>query len=662
MRSLPLAAVARSPMLARRFVIDVLTENDALQVAADATLLVTELVTNAVMHAGTGTVVTVAVDDVAVVITVADQGSGPLLARPVTELAEGGRGLWMVHEISSTWGTQHDAGGTSVWFRLERTATPPPAASTLPVATEPATPLAAPDVSNTAAWSAVEWLLGTDADLSSAAALSEQLARAVDAARADVAVLVAPGAIDGDEVRVLGLPAEAAATLQVRFSDAQLEKALQAHGISGFLHAPLPGGAGSLHLGWCEPKESATAPVLAELAAGRLALLLRLQRLEEADSRRHGFTAMLAEASDLLGGSLDPELTAALVPSLVVPRLARWAAVHLAGDDGRLFLSAVSHVDEDEVPTLREQLATSGALAAGSPGVSGLGQVVVIPLTARRRQLGQLTLGLDPSSALRPDAYTVVEDLARRAGLALDNARVHREQADVAMALQAALLPPELPRDEAIEFGAQYVAAGEGSVVGGDFYDVIPLPDGSYGLIVGDVQGKGPIAAAVTGLAREIVRLLLGQGQPLPEVLRQLNSVLLKREPARFCTAVLARVTADQLSLCLAGHPSPVLVRAGQQPRLIGEPGSLLGVMEDVDVEEVVLPLTSGDALVLYTDGLTERRAGPEMLGDRGVLDLVATCRSHSAASMAQTLLRGAIDYTAAPLRDDLAVLVVRVR
>jgi anti-sigma regulatory factor (Ser/Thr protein kinase) len=656
MRSLSLAAEPRSPMRARRFVIDILTEHDALQVASDATLLVSELVTNAVVHVGTPSVVTVAVDGAAVMITVADRGNGPLLVRPPSDFAESGRGLWLVHEMASAWGTNHDAAGTSVWFRLDREATLAAGSVEPPIvefAAQPAEPAA---VGSDEAWSAVEWLLSTDPDLASTAALSEQVARAVDVLRADVAALLAPGAFDGEDVLVLGLPTAAAEALQIRRSEAQVEQVLRAHGITQFLHAPLPDGTGALHVGWCDGQPADTAPVLGALAAGRLALLLRVQRLEETDSRRHGFAAMLAEASDLLGGSLDPELTAALVPSLVVPRLARWAAVHLAADDGRLVLAAVGHVDEDKIPSLREKLSAPAVDGTEVSALTGLGQVVVLPLTARRRQLGQLTLGLDPSSALRQDAYAVAEDLARRAALALDNARVHREQREVAQALQDALLPPQLPTDQAIEFGAQYVAAGEGAVVGGDFYDVIPLADGAYGLIVGDVQGKGPIAASVTGASREIVRVLLGLGRPLDEILRQLNSMLLKHEPSRFCTAVLGRMTAGQLSLCIAGHPSPVFVRPDDEPRLIGAPGPLLGVMEELEVEEVTMALQPGDALVLYTDGLTERRDEPAEESRSKLLRRLAELGSGPLDPFLDTFL----DSGVVAADDDIAIMAIR--
>ena len=656
-------------MIARRFVVGVLAEAGAGEQAPDAVLLVTELVTNAVLHAGTPLVLSVHVTADAVLISVTDRGNGPLLARSPGDLSEGGRGIWMVHETATAWGTRHDAGGTTVWFRLDRTpdAEGVPTAETLPAGpdAEPLTKVtgAQGPVEPPGSWQAVQWLLQVaDEDAAvSAGTVHEQLARTMDATGADVAALVAGGPREGREVITLGLPEDATESLRQLRSDREIYEALQQRRMLEVMQVKLPGERqGTLSLGWRAHLPQESAAVLAHLAAGRLGLLLQLKRLEDADHRRRGFEAMLAEASELLGASLDPDLTAALVPSLVVPRLARWAAVHLAADDGPLTLSAVSHVNEDDVSALRQKLTATEKLEVGSSSVPGLGEIVVFPLTARRRTLGRLTLGLEGRGALRPDAYAVAADLARRAALALDNARAHREQLDLARALQAALLPPQLPRDDRVEFGAQYVAAGEGAVVGGDFYDVVGLPDGGFGIIIGDVQGKGPTAAAVTGVVREIVRLLLTQGRPLPDVLQQLNAVLLKHRPSRFCTAVLARLDGHRLSLCVAGHPSPTLIRPGEPPVFVGAAGSLLGVMDRIDVEEVTLALRPSDALLLYTDGLLERRDGSRMLGEIGVLRLAEACRGHSAASMANTLLQGAIDFTAAPLRDDIAVLAVR--
>ena len=144
----------------------------------------------------------------------------------------------------------------------------------------------------------------------------------------------------------------------------------------------------------------------------------------------------------------------------------------------------------------------------------------------------------------RDDAGLLL-DLARRAALAVDNARLYEERTGIAQALQSSLLPPELPAVAHVEFGARYAAAGEGNEVGGDFYDVFDVPDGPWAVAIGDVCGKGPEAAAITGLARNVLRLLGREGIAPPAVLTRLNTAILDLgDRGRFCTATMATVRA----------------------------------------------------------------------------------------------------------------------
>ena len=136
----------------------------------------------------------------------------------------------------------------------------------------------------------------------------------------------------------------------------------------------------------------------------------------------------------------------------------------------------------------------------------------------------------------------MLEDVARRAALAIENARIHAERRRVAQTLQQSLLPPVLPVVEGIGFAAEYVPTGDDAEVGGDFYDVVPLPDGRWLVVIGDVSGKGVQAAAVTGLVRDVIRVLVGDGKPLPEVLARLNETLVERGGGRYCTLALAAV------------------------------------------------------------------------------------------------------------------------
>ena len=132
--------------------------------------------------------------------------------------------------------------------------------------------------------------------------------------------------------------------------------------------------------------------------------------------------------------------------------------------------------------------------------------------------------------------------MARRAALAIENARIHAERGKVAHTLQQSLLPPVLPVVKGIGFAAEYVPTGDAAEVGGDFYDVVPLADDRWLVVVGDVSGKGVQAAAVTGLVRDVIRVLVRDGRPLPETLTRLNETLVERGGGRFCTLALAAV------------------------------------------------------------------------------------------------------------------------
>lgn len=155
------------------------------------------------------------------------------------------------------------------------------------------------------------------------------------------------------------------------------------------------------------------------------------------------------------------------------------------------------------------------------------GETVVLPLVARNRVIGMLTLGKPSDEHFRQEILELAEDLSRRAALALDNARLYSERMAISQSLQRSLLPPGLPDVPNVEIEVIYRAAGEGNEVGGDFYDVFPIRDGAYGFAIGDVCGTGPEAAAVTGLARHALRLLAREGFGGPAVLERLNAAIL---------------------------------------------------------------------------------------------------------------------------------------
>jgi serine phosphatase RsbU (regulator of sigma subunit) len=205
-------------------------------------------------------------------------------------------------------------------------------------------------------------------------------------------------------------------------------------------------------------------------------------------------------------------------------------------------------------------------------------------------------------------------------------------------------------------------------LVGGDFYDAFPVHDGSVVLAIGDVCGKGAEAAAVTGMSRDLLRLLLQDGLDLASALRRLNRALIEHpNSSRFCTIALARIRPDEdgrlvARVCLAGHPEPVVLRADGRTELAGTPGDLLGVVEDaaLTVDEVELRLDPGDALVLYTDGITERRDGRRMYGQAGLRKTLERFKGSDADALAHQVEQATQSFVDTELRDDLAILVAR--
>jgi sigma-B regulation protein RsbU (phosphoserine phosphatase) len=236
----------------------------------------------------------------------------------------------------------------------------------------------------------------------------------------------------------------------------------------------------------------------------------------------------------------------------------------------------------------------------------------------------------------------------------------------VARTLQRSLLPPALPEIEGIELGASYRPAGSGTIVGGDFYDVFELPGGGAVAAIGDVCGKGVEAAALTGLVRHALRAAALRDPDPVYVLDTVNEAIrAEHRTPTFCTVAYAalelRDSRLELRLGCAGHPLPLLRRAHGEVQPVGEPGVLLGVVDDPTWVTSADTLGSGDALVLFTDGITEARSpAGEMFGERRLSDVLARHRGADAVDLAQTIQRTVAEFNPREPRDDKAILVLR--
>ena len=444
-------------------------------------------------------------------------------------------------------------------------------------------------------------------------------------------------------------------------------------------------------------------PVLDEQGA----LLGAVTTLVDVTERRRRETEarFIADATDLLTESLDPDETLRRLADIVVPRLADWCAVHMI-DGGLLRTVAVAHDDPRKVELAREfdrshppdpdaptgvaHVIRTGessliphitremleAAASGDEVVRtiydelGLRSVLMVPLRARGRILGALSL-ISSESGRVFDEHDVAfaEDFATHAALAVDNARLYREQLEISTTLQRSLLPVRLPTIPGVSVAARYRAAGQVNQVGGDFYDMGEVDERRFGVVVGDVCGKGAAAAALTALSRHTVRTasIVLPGQPTGAVLRQLNDGILRRTAAdRFCTVALAlgERTADgiQFSIGAAGHPIPAIIHPDGSIERPGRPGTLLGVFREVDLPEGHALLRPGDTLVLWTDGVTDRRQDGRHFGEERLLELLSSMAASPAAEIAEEIERRVVAFGTDEPQDDIAVVVLRLK
>ena len=268
--------------------------------------------------------------------------------------------------------------------------------------------------------------------------------------------------------------------------------------------------------------------------------------------------------------------------------------------------------------------------------------------------LAQTFVGVCGATAMLLAAVTTQRRLA-------DDALGH-----IARTLQSSLLPSALPSIPGIETAARFRPAQRGLEVGGDFYDLFETNDGGWAIVVGDVCGKGPEAAAVTALARYTLRAAATRETSPSRILTLLNEALMRQSPdAEFCTAAYARIdqggTGTLLTMSSGGHPLPLVLRADGTVESVGQPGLLLGVEHDPELGDYTLELRPGDALMLYTDGLTDAYAPDRILDAEDVASMLASCTGRSASEIADRVQHAALEDDMKQPRDDVALVVVRL-
>ncbi|OIK29290.1 PP2C family protein-serine/threonine phosphatase [Streptomyces malaysiense] len=399
--------------------------------------------------------------------------------------------------------------------------------------------------------------------------------------------------------------------------------------------------------------------------------------------------AFLAEASLQMDASLDARETLHRVARLAVPAVAEGCVVHLFGDDGRLVPVATAHVAAPAQAWLTrtaqgdawmKSVLTSAAegregyvlrgedLAGGpfGPAAAGPGGTVralsISPLRARGRVLGTLTFLYEGTDTSIGD-LRMLDDLAGRAALAIDTTTLYEQRRRHVQMLQRHLLPRALPKVAGVDLSAAYHVGDTSLDVGGDFYDVVVSGD-TVALVIGDVCGRGAEAAAFTALARHTLRTLLEDGVAPAAALTRLNRALTGEGASRFVTALVVRlVPADDgwdAEIAGAGHPWPLVRRAGGQVAEMPARGLLLGVVPEAHYEAARFRLAEGDALVLFTDGLTEARSQDGTQFEEQAPAAVGKFAASGEAAAAE--LVAAVAEFRARGDDDTAVLIARVK
>jgi len=412
--------------------------------------------------------------------------------------------------------------------------------------------------------------------------------------------------------------------------------------------------------------------------------------------------SFMSEASRVLGSSMDYAETLQRVARLAVPRLADWCAVDILNERGEIELVTVHHADPAKLamaerldrryrPALDDPTGVAEVLRTGQARIFtdiqpdalaayahddehlellrmiGPEAVIIVPMIGAARTIGTITLVSSESPRRLSSADLALgERLARRAGTAVERARLYTERSRIAHILERSLLPESLPKIPGVEIQSRYSPAGEVNEVGGDFYDLFECQTGRWMLVIGDVCGKGPGAAGVTALARHTLRAAALSDQSPAEMLHTLHRALrLQPAGADLCTVCLVLMTPEpdhaRLTVALAGHHPPLLIDHHGEVTPLGQMGTLLGVVDPIDIAERDAELHTGQTLLLYTDGVTEAGRAGRQLGEQGLRGLCAQTAHLTLEELLEHIEHAALERAGGRLRDDIALLAVRL-
>ncbi len=429
--------------------------------------------------------------------------------------------------------------------------------------------------------------------------------------------------------------------------------------------------------------------ILADVCAQTLDRLRAVAETEDREAKLR----FLSEATAELVSDLDYQTTLRRVADLAVPWFADWCVIALA-EDGRLRNLAVSHTDpsnQDLIEHLQERYPPKPEAVRGPYRVLRTGESDLIPeiadellvaaahdeehlailrrlsfrsamsvaLKVHDRVLGVITWVTGEGGRRFTEADLAFgEDLARRAAVAIDNAQLHSQLRDVALRLQKGVLPADLPAVLGWQAAVRYLPAGR-TGAGGDFYDVIALEDGRLVIFVGDVMGRGVEATSTMGQVRSSVLTLVAVDPDPKAVMTGLDRVFEHLHVEQLVTVVyaVADPAGDTISVINAGHPSPLLIHGAGGAEYVPAPKTLILGAGGGDRTVVTRPFHAGDAMLLFTDGLVERRDEDLDASLSRLITTIDAVRGQDLAAGLSAVVAAVRDPSS---DDDVAALVIR--
>jgi PAS domain S-box-containing protein len=403
----------------------------------------------------------------------------------------------------------------------------------------------------------------------------------------------------------------------------------------------------------------------------------------------------LTRAADVLASSLDYQQTLRNVAGLAVPQLADWCAVDLFTEEGAREPVAIAHIDPAKIRTAERLRAFEPKVLNPDQGLGlvlrtgesqlytdipdellvaaaiddehlrllrevGMRSVLIVPLSIRDRTIGALTM-VSAESGRTFDSSDVefAGQIAARAALAVESARLYSERSAIALTLQSSLLPDAIPEVPGWEVAALYRPAGHDSEVGGDFYDLWQAGE-EWLMMIGDVTGKGVGAATLTSLVRHTARAASEFDSRPAQILQRVDAALRKRPTASLCTALCLRTSPHATAVAAGGHPLPLLI--GEDGIVdVGEHGTMLGALKRTRWPERAVAVRPGETLVAFTDGVTDTiGADGERFGSERLRQTLAGLGDATPSALCDGLAAALEEFQVGAQADDTAIVIMR--